>query len=138
MSDSPKFQPYAFDKRIRGRNSEGVEVKQKDDEEKKLLKETFGVGGFQVRRVPQRHKEKEVPEWAIKDESLRVILLKAFPRLHINASQRKSAARWAQVIQLYFRQGWTRIEVADEMMETEESIRCLVFRIKKVAEKVSQ
>jgi hypothetical protein len=137
VSDSPKFQPYAFDRRIRGYFAHG-DFKHKADPEKDMLKEVFGFGGFQVRRVPQRHQEKEVPVWAVKDESLRVILLAAFPKLHTNVSQRKAAARWAQVIQLYYRQGWTEAEVADEMMEKVNSIRCVVFRIKKVAEKVSQ
>ena len=136
MSDSPKFQHYAFDKRFRGRNAEGVEVKQKDNDEKKLLKEVFGVDGFQVHHTPYRREKKKTPEWAIKDENLRTILLVAFPRLHINASQRKSAARWAQVIQLFYRQGWTETEVADEMLETVCSIRHLVFRIRKLAEKI--
>jgi hypothetical protein len=138
VSDSPKFQQHAFDKKLRGRHAIGVEVKQKYDPEITLLKEAFGFGGYQVHRVPQRHEEKEVPAWAIKDESLRAILLAAFPKLNTNTSQRKAAARWAQAIQLYYRQGCTRTEVAEEMMETENAIMCLVHRIKKLAEKVSQ
>ena len=139
MSHSPKFQDHAFDSKLHGRrDADGVEIKSKEAvDEKTALKEVFGrFGGYQIHRVPYRNnKQKEVPAWAIKDESLRTVLLTAFPRLHTNLSQRKAAARWAQVIQLYYRQGWTETEVADEMMEKVNSIRCLVYHIRKVAEK---
>jgi hypothetical protein len=83
-----------------------------------------GGVGFQIHNI--RREDRAVPEWAVTNEGIQKILLTAFPRLQTNPLQRKRAGRWAQVIQLHFRQGWTYSEVADELNEKPRSIEMVI------------
>ncbi len=80
--------------------------------------------GFQIKKI--RREERSMPDWAKSDTGVQKILLTAFPKLHEKPLQRKRAGRWAQVIQLYFRQGWTFSEVADELNEKPRSIEMVI------------
>jgi hypothetical protein len=55
------------------------------------------------------------PEWAVNDVTLRAVLLRAFPNMKTNPTQRARARRWAFIIQHYFRLGYTAQRVALEV-----------------------
>lgn len=52
------------------------------------------------------------PEWLMNDPAVRAVLLRAFPKMNTNPTQRNRAGRWALLINLYFRQGVTTLGVA--------------------------
>ena len=81
--------------------------------------------GFQIKNI--RTEKRDVPEWARTNEGIQKLLLTAFPKLKINESQRKRAGRWAQVIQMYFRMGWTYSEIANEL-EVRPNIVLMIIR----------
>jgi hypothetical protein len=66
------------------------------------------------------------------DKKLADFLLKVFPLLETDEQQRHSAARWAQVIVLYFRCRKTRLETADEMRDSIQSVRAIVRSIYRI------
>jgi hypothetical protein len=55
------------------------------------------------------------PKWARTDKGIQKIIRLAFPHFETNERQRKFAARWARVIYLYFRVGYTYSQIAEEM-----------------------
>jgi hypothetical protein len=55
------------------------------------------------------------PKWARTDGGIRDVIRRAFPHFETNERQRKFAARWARVIYLYFRVGYTYSQIAEEM-----------------------
>lgn len=88
------------------------------------------TGGFQVgaartyKRMPQI--------WANSDLEIRKVLLTAFPRQATNPKQRAKAGRWLRVIHYYFRLGYTRVQIAEEMGNTVSAIHTLIRSINRV------
>jgi hypothetical protein len=58
---------------------------------------------------------RKIAEWATTDKGIQKVLLRAFPKLGEDLKQRLHAARWARVIFLYFRMGYTYSRIAEEM-----------------------
>jgi hypothetical protein len=58
---------------------------------------------------------RETPEWTKTNTGIQQVLLRAFPKLAVNPVQREKAARWARVIYLYYRLGYTYSQIAEEM-----------------------
>jgi hypothetical protein len=52
------------------------------------------------------------PEWLMNDAAVRVVLLRAFPKMDTNPTQRKRAERWALIIHYYFRLACTASHAA--------------------------
>lgn len=90
--------------------------------------------GFQI--VEPIGGQKEMPDWVLRGEIKRV-LLTAFPKLHTNPSQRRKAGRWAQVINMYYLQGMTAEQVAEELHETRIVIKRLIISISRVSKGLS-
>lgn len=63
-------------------------------------------------RAGHRQRVSNLPEWAMNNAALRALLLRAFPKLETNPTQRARAGRWAFIIQHYFRLGYTALHVA--------------------------
>jgi hypothetical protein len=55
------------------------------------------------------------PKWTLTDAGIRTVIRRAFPNFETNEHQRAMAARWARIIYLYFRAGYTYSQVAEEM-----------------------
>lgn len=68
----------------------------------------------------------KVPKWVKTDAGIQRLLLRVFPNLATNVRQRQRAARWARVIHLYFRMGWTYSQIAEEMGITYNAAHQLV------------
>jgi hypothetical protein len=119
------FQDVAFDSTLNRHSAEKELLKSFPEED---LSDLRGfLSGFQIKKI--RTEERELPDWARTTKGIQKILLTAFPKLAVNENQRKRAGRWAQVIQLYFRMGWTFDEVAKEMNEKSRTVEMLIRSI---------
>lgn len=92
----------------------------------------FLAGGHQI--VKARTREKEIPAWANNNVETQKLLLKAFPKLRVDNSQRKSAARWASIISMFYRMNWTYSQIAEELDTTPKAVERALYRIKRVAQ----
>lgn len=86
------------------------------------------VAGHSARGGPTLRMQK-MPEWMKDEKNVRGLLLRVFPKLKINKRQRKSAARWAVIIRLYFKMAWSARDVAKELNTTEKKIYDTAQRI---------
>jgi hypothetical protein len=104
--------------------------------------EPFMRGGHKV--VKPRHKTKVIPDWALDDVKIQEIVLRSFPKLHIDGKQRAGAARWVRVIFLYFRREFTEGQIAYFLGNPNEdgsdiipmpitAVRRLIWRVEKAA-----
>ena len=71
------------------------------------------MGAHQITKV--REREREIPEWVMRNAGLQNILLLAFPRMHTHKKERKKAGVWARALYLYYRMRLPRQIVAKEM-----------------------
>src|ERR1700676_2995615 len=96
--------------------------------------DSFVDGGHTVGGKPSTsHTERvaKTPEWANDDEQVRLLLLKVFPKLETDEKQRARAAKWAQIIHLYFRMGWTSSRIALELKIRDVIIRNIIRDIRR-------
>src|SRR5579863_3596510 len=73
----------------------------------------------------RRHK-RIVPEWVFNDKKIKEVLLKSFPKLREDETQRIRAGRWMRVIQLYFRSQKSYRETAEELGEKTRTIEMII------------
>lgn len=90
-----------------------------------------GTGGHQI--VGPRKRKRDVPEWAQSTEKIKAILLRSFPKLKTDQRQRARAARWARIVHLYFRLGWTFTQVAEEMSMKPGNLHNMTVSIRRAA-----
>jgi hypothetical protein len=130
-NDGPHFQDCAFDPEL---GTSWLHKRGKGELRKTIDGRELGPTGvgFQIKNI--RTEKRDVPEWARTNEGIQKLLLTAFPKLKINDSQRKRAGRWAQVIQMYFRMGWTYSEVADALEEKPRVIEMVIRGITRTSE----
>jgi hypothetical protein len=91
----------------------------------------FMVQGHQI--IKTRRDDRDVPAWAKNNKQIQKILLHSFPKLHTNARQHAGAARWARIIQLFFRMRMTRNQVAEQMELSENVVRRTIQNIRRAA-----
>jgi len=91
----------------------------------------FLTGGHQV--VGARKYKRAVPLWAMSDKATRKVILRAFPNFITDSVQREGAARWASVIHLYFRMGYTRGQIAEEIGSSACKIHGVIRSILRVS-----
>lgn len=72
-----------------------------------------------------RGRDRESPEWTSNNIRVREVLLRAFPKLYVNQTQKKKAGRWVRVIFLYHRMRLPLQVVAKEMGMTKNALRML-------------
>jgi hypothetical protein len=124
--EPPAFQKHAFDRALGSSAGKKEFSKTLSDFDSRDLK------GFQVTDSGAGC-DKQIPPWAYLKEEVQKILLTAFPKLQTNASHRKRAGRWAQVINMYYLQGMTAEEVAQELNETRIVIKRLIISISRIS-----
>jgi hypothetical protein len=93
----------------------------------------FMTGGHQIMKARKRQ-QASAPAWAEDDAAVRDLLKRVFPKLLTDAKQRKRAARWAAVIQMYYRVGMSRDHIAVELKTTSNGIRSVLQRVRWAAE----
>ena len=93
--------------------------------------ESFVNGGHQI--VQARTYKRKAPAWTLNDKEVEKILLRAFPKLATNDRQRESAGRWITVIYLYFRLGYTRGQIAEELDTTTERVKGYIRSVYRVS-----
>lgn len=76
---------------------------------------------------------RRTPVWTASNEDIKEVLLRAFPKLATNERQRLKAGRWLQVIHFYYRMGWTRSRVAEEMKISERAVKDYIQTISRAA-----
>jgi len=98
--------------------------------------DTFMGGGHQIvkPRTYKSHVRRQTPSWVFKDSEVQKVLLRSFPKLKTNAKQRDAAARWAAVINLFFRLGYTDTQVAQELGTSPLKIECVVRSIRRASQ----
>jgi hypothetical protein len=94
----------------------------------------FMTRGHQIIKIRRGWRKKQVPEWATNDKSVQALVLRSFPKLKTDDKQRRRAGIWVRVINLYFRMGWTRGQIAEELGTTSEIIKYTIRRIRRVSE----
>ena len=87
--------------------------------------------GHQI--IKLRQSNRDIPAWAKSNKRLQEILLRAFPLLRTNPKQRLAAARWAVIIQLFFRVRMTRSQVAAQTGLSSNIVKLLVRNIRRTA-----
>ncbi len=91
----------------------------------------FMTGGHQI--IKTRRGNRVIPEWARDNKKIQKILLKSFPKLGTDRKQRAQAARWAAIIQLYFRVQMTRSQVEAETKLSQNVVKMLIRNIARAA-----
>lgn len=86
--------------------------------------------GYQVTKAFER-KKKFSPDWALDDNKVKDLLLLCFPKSQTSSSQRKSAGRWALVINYYFKLNYTAPQTAQEMSVKTHIVDSIIARIHK-------
>ena len=82
------------------------------------------MGGHQILTI--RRPQKKVPPWANNDKKIQEFVRRSFPKMDTNTLQRKRAARWVAIIYYYYRQNWTRMQIARELGLTTGKIKNLI------------
>ncbi|HTQ97233.1 MAG TPA: hypothetical protein VMH89_10530 [Candidatus Acidoferrum sp.] len=129
-NSQPVFQEYAFDPAFRGKAAvdELLRVASKED-----LEDDRGfLYGFQIKRFRTGYR-KNSPRWARAKIDIGKLLLRAFPKLATNASQRRRAGRWAQIINMWYLMGWSESEIAEELGMSVENVRFKLVCIDRVS-----
>ncbi len=85
--------------------------------------------GHQILRTRTESRKRKTPTWALDDNFIRRLLLASFPNLAEDLAQRKRAARWAMVINRYFKSLCAYREGAEEMGESKNAIRFVIRNI---------
>jgi len=99
---------------------------------KQVVDGTFIRGGHQV--VKARSYARKTPDWANSDVKVREFITRAFPKLSDDPRQQEAARRWVQVVQLYFRVGYTNTQTAEEMGLTIGQVRRTIQSLQRAAE----
>jgi hypothetical protein len=86
----------------------------------------------QIRKI--RVEERPIPEWAIDDRTIQVILLTAFPKMLTDERQRRRAGAWLRVFYLYYRLGMTYSQVAKETGLNEGQVQAHLRSLSRVAQ----
>lgn len=89
------------------------------------------MGGHQI--VNARTYKRKIPNWVFNDKKVREIITRGFPSMLTNENQKEGAARWASVIHLYFRMGYTRSQIAEEIGSTSLKIHNVIRSIRRVS-----
>jgi Putative helix-turn-helix protein, YlxM / p13 like len=125
-----RFQEYSFDRELGGRKpiDELLNVFSKED-----LQDGRGfMYGFQIKRFRTGYK-KDTPEWAKTYGGVQKVLLTAFPRLHTSLNQRRRAARWAQIIYLFYFKDFSESQIAEELNIKIRAVPDVIFRAQRVS-----
>ena len=91
----------------------------------------FMSSGHQIIKPLRRRKKK--PTWVSDNERIQQILLRSFPNLQTNPTQRFRAGRWALLIHLYFQEGRSRGYISEEMKWSYEGVNGAIRSIKRAA-----
>lgn len=93
--------------------------------------DSFLAGGHQIKKI--RVHGRKTPDWALRNTGVRAVIETAFPKWRVNVTQRQRAARWAQVIYLFYRVGMSRPQTAREMKVKSEMVKNILNRMRRVA-----
>lgn len=87
----------------------------------------FMTQGHQI--IKMRRGNRTTPEWVKNNKKIQELLLRSFPKMKTNKTQRMRAGRWARIIHLYFKMKMTYGQVAAELGVTPKRIADFILRI---------
>lgn len=100
--------------------------------------DTYVAGGHATRgAATTSHADRlaRTPEWVNDNSKVQKVLLTAFPKLLTSRGHRTKAARWARIIQLYYRMGLPTARVAEILGIKVNSLIQILFRINTAAKR---
>jgi hypothetical protein len=83
--------------------------------------------------VKARTYKRGVPAWAFNDKKVRALILRAFPKMASSPTHKAGAGRWGAVIHLYFRMGYTRSQIAEELGSSTQKVHGVIRSILRVS-----
>jgi len=89
------------------------------------------IGG--LRRSGGKRGSRQVPVWTQSTVAVRKVLLLAFPKLKTDPVQRQRAARWAQMIFLYWGRQLTQGQIGMELGMSQFAVNSEIRNIKRAA-----
>jgi len=91
------------------------------------------MNAYQTKRI--RTRAREIPAWTLDDKEVQKVLLRAFPKWRTNRRQSQQAARWASIINLYFRMEKSNRQVGLELEPKmkPKNVELIVASIRRVA-----
>lgn len=75
-----------------------------------------------IKRGGPTNRIRNTPAWMRNKSTIRMVLLRSFPKLKTSENQRKGAARWLEIIRLYYLCGWHAPDVAEELRISEKAV----------------
>lgn len=75
---------------------------------------------------------RKTPAWVLSNSETRKIISLAFPKVATDPRQRAMAGKWVQVIHLYYKLGYTRRQIAEDMGTTTRWVHdklCVISRV---------
>lgn len=102
------------------------------------LRKSFGVNdpfmsmGFETKKI--RKYGKRIPEWVNDQEKIKAVFFRSFPKMQFDPKQRAQAGHWIRIITLYYKQGWTRSQIAEELGGSYCQIDSTIRNIKRAFE----
>jgi hypothetical protein len=96
----------------------------------------FLSGGHQILKI--RRPRKKIPAWVNDKKKIRELLIRSFPKMKFDFYQRERAGRWAQIINLYFQEGWSRGQITEELKDrwpliTYDAVESIIRSIRRVS-----
>ena len=139
------FSPTSFNGQTPSINLTSEEIQEfevveeeKDEDTPIGFAANFGTGQnsgsfFPSGREKARSYKKAIPEWTFSNSEIQKLIRRSFPNWQNNPRQQTDAERWAMVINLYYRNGYTFSQVAEEMCSTPCKIRGVIRSIQRAA-----
>ena len=75
-----------------------------------------------IKRGGPTNRMRNTPAWMRNERTIRSLLLRVFPKLKTSERQRQGAARWLEIIRLYYLNGWHAPDVAEELHISEKRV----------------
>ena len=95
----------------------------------------FMTGGHQIIKSAgaTRYAERmlRVPSWAMDDNKIRDYIRSRFPKMATDEKQRARAGRIVRIINLYYRVGYTRASVAEELHLSPSVVGQIIYRLER-------
>jgi len=123
--------------------SESDQEDQEDQEDKHAFMPVgfaanFGTGNnsgsyfWSIRKKARTYK-KAIPEWVFSNSKIGDLVQRSFPNWRNNPRMHDDAARWVAVINLYYRNGYTFSQIAEEICSTTCKVRGVIRSIQRAA-----
>jgi hypothetical protein len=90
-------------------------------------------GGHQIINRNRSHvgPRRKDAAWTLDDDQVKALLQRVFPRLALDERERERAGRWARIIHLYYRLGYSYGDAAAELKIPMHTVRNVLARMRR-------